>query len=221
MMKNNQIAESFLVKAHESFKNAKNREALENFNQTLRFAATKSELIADAFFGRAKVYCQMKQYQKCIDNVQNAIQFAINDEKLKTYKILQDEIQLEISSSTEEDSKVRQQQENENNEFFSLSHDAHKKIPFIAECLDVKENDIYGRYIMTNKDLKPGDIVVVEEPFYKVTDMKIRHTRCSVCLKQNLLDLLPCSKCSTGKFRDFSENAICDIVDLLRTCLYF
>jgi SET and MYND domain-containing protein 4 len=194
-MKNNQIAETFLLKAHESFKNANHREALENFNQTIRFATVKSQLIADAFAGRAQIYYEMKQHQKCIENIQNAIQLSVNDENIKKYKKIQNEILGEISS---EEYKV-QHEKKMSEEFFSLSHDAHKKIPFIAECLDVKENDVYGRYIMTNKDLKPGDIVVVEEPFYKVADLKIRHTRCSVCLKQNLLNLLPCSKCSTGK----------------------
>lgn len=196
-MKSNQIAESFLLKAEESSSNQQNRDALENFNQTLRFALPKSQLIADAYAGRAKLYCEMKHYQKSIDNIQLGIQVASannNDEKVQTLKCIQDEILEKVSSSCDIQS--------DSEEFFTLSHDIHKKIPFIAECLEVRENDVYGRYIMTTKDLKPGDIVVVEEPFYKILDPKSRHTRCSVCLKQNLLDLLPCNKCSHGEFTD-------------------
>lgn len=196
-MKNAQIAESFLKKAQESSPNrAQARESLENFNQSLRYAPTKSHLIADAYVGRARVYCAMGQYQRSIDNVQLALQLASAnngspDERTKAYKKLQDEILAKISSS----SNITAESE----EFFTLSHDVHKKIPFIAECLEVRENDVYGRYIMTTKDLKPGDIVVVEEPFYKILDPQCRHSRCSVCLKQNLLDLLPCNKCSHGE----------------------
>lgn len=192
-MKNNQIAETFFVKALENISKKNHQNALENLNQTLCFAQMKTEIFADAFAERAKIYREMKKYQKCIDNIQSALQSSVSDEKTKTYKKFQDEILAEISSSSES--------EEESCKFFNLSHEPHKKIPFIAECLDVKENDVYGRYIMTNKDLKTGDIVVVEEPFYKVADLKVRHTRCAVCLEQNLLDLLPCSKCSTGEFR--------------------
>lgn len=195
-MKSNQIAESFLLKAEASILNQQNRDALENFNQTLQFALPKSQTIADAYAGRARVYCEMKHYQKSIDNIQLALQISMtcnnNDEKINSFKNIHDEILAKISSSS--DIKT------ESEEFFKLSHDVHKKIPFIAECLEVRENDVYGRYIITTKDLKPGDIVVVEEPFYKILDPKFRHTRCSVCLKQNLLDLLPCNKCSHGEF---------------------
>lgn len=196
-MKNNQIAESFLRKAEERSSNVqKAREALENFNQALRFALPKSHIVADAFVGRARVYAMMGHYQKSIDNVQLALQCAsannASDESLKALKVIQDEILAKISSSTD----IRAESE----EFFTLSHDVHKKIPFIAECLEVRENEVYGRYIMTTKDLEPGDIVVVEEPFYKILDPKVCHSRCSVCLKQNILDLLPCSKCSHGEF---------------------
>lgn len=194
-MKNSQIAESFLLKAQESSANKAHRAALENFNQTLRLAPPKSQLVADAAAGRARVYCEMGQYQKSIDNIQLALQATSannNDERLTTFRNIQDEILAKISSSS-------RAEEQGSEEFFALSHDVHKKIPFIAECLEVRENDVYGRYIMTTKDLKPGDIVVVEEPFYKILDPKFRHTRCSVCLKQNLLDLLPCNKCSHGE----------------------
>lgn len=84
-------------------------------------------------------------------------------------------------------------------EFFKLSYPPNPKIPFIADCLEVKENDVYGRFIATKKDLFPGDIVIMEEPFYKIISPSEKNSRCAVCLKQNLLNLIPCEKCSTGK----------------------
>lgn len=88
---------------------------------------------------------------------------------------------------------------NDKREFFKLSQPANSKIPFIANCLEVKENDVYGRFIATNKDLSTGDIVIIEEPFYKVVSNEDRNLRCAICLKQNLLHLLPCEKCTTGE----------------------
>lgn len=189
-MKNNQLAEGFIRKADELRVAGKYTEALENYNQCLRYAASKSQVLSDAFAGRAKVYFAASQLEKCLDNIQSAIDACTCDatcEAFKTFQAKCRENQTTIAS------------EKDDAPFVKLSLPAHKKIPFIAECLEVRENDVYGRYIMTNKDLKPGDVVVLEEPFYKVLDPKERHTRCSVCLKQNQLNLFPCAKCSDGE----------------------
>lgn len=89
--------------------------------------------------------------------------------------------------------------ENVKDDFFKLSHPPNPKIPFIADCLEVKENEIYGRFIATKEDLLPGDIVIMEEPFYKIISPSEKNARCAVCLKQNMLNLIPCEKCSAGK----------------------
>lgn len=169
-MKCDEVAESFILKADECFSSRKYAEALENYNQCLRFAENKSQVLMDAFVGRSKVYQAVQQFDKCVDNIKEDCREKFSD----------------ISSD---------KSDNETWSFFKLSHPAHKKIPFIAECLEVRENDVYGRYIMTNKDLNPGDIIVVEEPFYKVLDPNQRHNRCAVCLRQNMMNLFPCEKC--------------------------
>lgn len=183
-MKNNQVAESFVVKASECYSAKRYTEALKNYNQSLCFAVNKSQVLSDAFAGRAKIYYELNEFQLCRDNIQNAISSCGCDEKRKKYNVIKedcDEILKGISSENDETKT-----------FFKLSMPPHKKIPFIAESLEVRENEIYGRYIATTKDLKPGDIVVVEEPFYKVLDFELRHERCAVCLRQNMLNLFPC-----------------------------
>lgn len=195
-MKSNQLAEGFFLKAEE-LRTAQNyKEALESYNQCLRYAASKSQKLSDAFAGRAKVYLESRQLEKCLDNIQSAIDACICDDTRGEFKTFQ--------SKCCENLKVIASDESEASSFFKLSLPAHKKIPFIAECLEVRENEVYGRFIMTNKDLLPGDIVVLEEPFYKILDPNERHTRCAVCLKQNDLNLFPCAKCSDGEFANQS-----------------
>ncbi|KAL7027893.1 hypothetical protein ACKWTF_005639 [Chironomus riparius] len=96
-------------------------------------------------------------------------------------------------------------------DFFKLSHPPNPKIPFIADCLEVKENDVYGRFIATKKDLLPGDVVIMEEPFYKIISPSEKNSRCSVCLKQNSLNLISCEKCSAGKEQKLFHHQIADL----------
>lgn len=187
-MKKNQLSESFLVKAAEFFAAGEFTEALKSYNNALRFACAKSQSLSDAFAGRASVYHKTKHFKISCENYQKAISECICEEKLTLYKKSLDEISRKVSSEVESCDN-----------FFAFSQPAHKRIPFIAESLEVRENDEYGRYIATTKDLSPGDVVVMEEPFYKVLDIELRHTRCAVCLQQNSLNLIPCAKCTDGE----------------------
>lgn len=196
-MKCDQLAESFSLKAGECFSSKKYTEALENYNQCLRFAENKSQVMMDAFVGRSKVYCEVKQFEKCLDNIQMAIDMCNDEEKCKSLKTIQEDCRENFNNITSDNS------DNDTWSFIKLSQPAHKKVPFIAECLEVRENEFYGRYIMTNKNLIPGDMVVVEEPFYKILDPKIRHTRCAICLQRNMMNLFPCAKCDGESVNDF------------------
>lgn len=191
-MKCNQVAETFSLKAGEFMVEKRYTEALENYNQCLRFAEGKSAVLSEAYAGRAKVYCEVQQLEKCNENIQSAIDTCECDEKREEFHKLREHCEnLRNVASASGDTDARS--------FFKLTRPAHEKIPFIASCLEVRENDLYGRYIMTTSDLKTGDVVVVEEPFYKVLDLNQRHTRCAVCLRQNMLNLSPCLKCSKGE----------------------
>jgi len=59
----------------------------------------------------------------------------------------------------------------------------------------------------------PGDIVIMEEPFYKIISPSEKNARCAVCLKQNLLNLIPCEKCSAGKKRKLFHHQISNVCD--------
>lgn len=84
--------------------------------------------------------------------------------------------------------------------FFKLSHPASKKNSNVIEYLQVKNNDVhFGRYVFTNRNLKTGEIIAIEEPFFKFIDPSARHFRCSNCLKSNKLNLIPSELCSSSK----------------------
>lgn len=189
-MKNCQLAESFCLKAEECLTAERYAEALENYNQCLRFAVSNSPVLSEAYAGRSKVYYETQQFRNCFDNIRWAIEASVCDEKCTTFITLQENC-LEKLNAIKAD--------NSDDVFYKLTKPAHSKIPFIANCLEVRVSEIYGRYIMTNEDLTTGDIVVLEEPFYKVLHSQQIHSRCSVCLKQNLMNLFPCANCSNGE----------------------
>jgi SET and MYND domain-containing protein 4 len=195
-MKSDKVASNFRAKADELVATGNFFDALKQYNKCLQFATSKSAESSAAFGSRADIYYNAGLYRECIENVQLAkiSSSVVNRKDLE-------ELEKKCESVT-----VSSSYENEKCNFFKLSHEAHQKVPFIANCVEVRENEIYGRYLATTRDLNAGDIIVLEEPFYKVLAPSEQNVRCSICLRKNYLNLIPCANCSTGrKFQLFDH----------------
>jgi hypothetical protein len=182
-MKSDKVANNFRVQGDEQLAIGKFSEALVSYNNAIRFAASKT-VEQQLFAARAQIFFKAGRISECLENNQNVENLNGLIEELEYLKDI--------------DEKCNSESNSESDEFFKLSHAKNEKIPFIADCLEVRENEMYGRFIATTKDLSPGDIVIIEEPFYKVLSPTEASARCAVCLKQNNLNLMACSKCSTG-----------------------
>jgi SET and MYND domain-containing protein 4 len=161
----------------------------------------------------------MKFYQKCLDNIELAKKHAYPmksiDKLNKRYDscIKMIESDLNISPNMILGS-----------EYLKMNLTPNKKIPNIADCLRLKQDDQFGRYVITTVNLKPGEIVAIEEPFTKclIPDPKVPYQFCANCLKDNSMDLIPCSNCTSAMFcsekcltegtRKFHQFE-CDVID--------
>jgi SET and MYND domain-containing protein 4 len=83
--------------------------------------------------------------------------------------------------------------------FFQLSYPPNEKVPYIANCLHLQSDPNFGRFIVAAHDLKPGDVIAIEEPFFRIVDFAAGHVRCSNCLRSNNLDLVPSNLCASSK----------------------
>jgi tetratricopeptide (TPR) repeat protein len=192
-MKDNKEAEKYRNEGNGLYNQAKLYEALISYNKSLCHAVPQSRHLSLAYANRSAVYLVLKEYDKCLENIQLARDHGYQpEEKLKQ----REENCLEAMNNHRVDS------ENDPSQFFKLSYPPNKKIPFIANCLELKENEQFGRHIITNKDLLPGDVVGIEEAFLKLIDKSSIYVRCSNCLRSNMLSLIPCTgQCSFGNLR--------------------
>lgn len=174
--------------------------ALVKYNESLCYAEVESENMGLAFANRSAIYFELKLLEKCLANIELARANHYPNDNL---------VILEKREAKCNDF-IRNQKEKKSLDpfgFFKLSYPPHKNLPFIADCLEVKINEKYGRHVITNRDLKVGDIVAVEKPFcsillakstlFEISESNI-YQRCLSCLKENSLDLIPCSTCCKG-----------------------
>lgn len=189
----NASSDKFREEGNSLFRNGEFFEALVAFNKSLCFAESGSEQISIAYAARSAIYFETKNYEKCLENI-------------KLAKLTKSRIEM-LPKLEEREEKCRRLMKTkqmtasvDQSNFFKLSHVANPKIPFIVNCLTLRESEKFGRFIVTTSDLRPGDVVAIEEPFYKFIDKESSYSRCTNCLKSNKLSLIPCSACSTSAF---------------------
>lgn len=199
-VKSTEKSNSLRIEGNKFYSERNFHAALLKYNESLCHAKPASENVGLGYANRSAVYFEMKLYEICIKNIDLARRHQYPE---KNFEIL-----LKREEKCKEcirDQKPFKPPDSKN--FFKLSYEAHKKLPFIVNCLEVKCNEKYGRHIITNQSLKVGDIIAIEKPFCAVLLSESKfieipesniYQQCSNCLKDNALDLIPCSTCCKG-----------------------
>lgn len=188
-VKCNEVAEKFRNQGNAHFRKGEFQEALVLYNKSACYA-DDAETLSLAFANRSAVYLGVKKYGKCLENIEYARVHGYRVEKLKE----RERKCRKLMENPDADVKV-----DEAKKFFELTYPANEKIPFIVNCLELRSDEKFGNYIVARTKLHPGDVIAVEEPFFKFIDTEACYSRCKHCLKSNDLSLLPCSTCVSCK----------------------
>lgn len=213
-VKDDETSTEFRNEGNDFFRNRLFFGALENYNKSLMFAPLSSVDMSLAFANRSAVYIEVKEYEKCLENIKLARDHGYPQEKTQT--LIDREMRCKKFMETQKPNP-----EDDPWNFFKLSYPANEKIPFIANCLELSHDKQYGRGIITNrgnlkkcfplmkeekgykiftflKDLNTGDIIAIEEPLFKTVQNTSRHLRCTGCMKSNKMSLIPHSISCSG-----------------------
>lgn len=198
-----EMAEKFRETGNASFLNGEFQDALLLYNKSLCHAI-KPEELSLAYANRSAVYLKVKMYDKCLENINLSRDHGYDISKLPKLREREEKCR-KFMKAHQTDSR------NDPWSFFKLSHPANEKIPFIINSLEHREDNKFGRYLVTTSDLKTGDVIAIEEPFYKFIDKEFCYSRCTNCLKSNDLSLTPCSRCSDSEFL-FHRFPVCAVL---------
>lgn len=168
----------------------KNRfiEAMELYNKSLCFAENNSKNLGLAYANRACCFLGLKMFKKCLTDIELAKQnnYPANLlEKLEKHKI---------------DCLKRMEIEEDQSEIGvpTLDFEANEMFPCLANVLDVRNSDEYGRHTIAIADIDVGKTVIVESCYFGVT--KFDHYKsCNICLNTNQ-NFIPCTKCTSALF---------------------
>lgn len=193
-------AETLRKEGNDLYSQRKFKDSLLKYNASLCYSPSGSDNLGHVFANRSAVCFEIKKFEECVENIKLAKSHNYPEKNFNTLNLREEKCKELIDKQKKSPSKWN---------FFKLSFEANKTNPQFANILEIKINEKYGRHIVTNKNIQVGSILAIEEPFCKVLLSQSRHVdvdannkyqRCSNCLKENILGMLPCAGCNCGNF---------------------
>lgn len=188
--KDNELALKYRQEGNEFYIVMNYKKAIEMYNKSLCYVEADSEHASFAFGNRSLCYFEMEMYAESLIDIQLA-KDAKYPERLMQKLDNRKTVCLE---------KLELKNPRETLNLPKLSFDADSQIPNIANILKIKQDDQYGRHVVTENDIDVGETVVIETPLSNIL-IESEYSRCSNCLKENK-NFIACKSCVNAMFCD-------------------
>ncbi|XP_014215508.1 SET and MYND domain-containing protein 4-like [Copidosoma floridanum] len=184
-------------------------EILKFYCKSITFAPNQSEELACAYGNRSALLFHLKKWSECIQDVERALAITLDENlRIKLTKRRDKSLQLfnltielekrrkELSSQLNghnSDEKLKNLDESsklslENNNDNLLSR---KKL---CDSVKIQHSAKYGRYLAAKRDIRPGEIILVEKPYVNSFNTQNLYPHCGHCLAVNWAGV-PCEHC--------------------------
>lgn len=156
-------------------------EALVALNKRSIAAAGDASVLSKVYEEKAQIYLKLGHHEHCLSCLEELKRILNTDENATG---LEDKTS---SAQDNNDSTLISQSIFEN--FFKLSHPPHPRLPFLVNCLELRENDDFGKHVITSQELKAGDVIAIEKSYFHFISPHAIFERCFNCFRSNKLDL--------------------------------
>ncbi|XP_033336685.2 protein-lysine N-methyltransferase SMYD4 [Megalopta genalis] len=168
-------------------------EALKLYTESIANAPCSSKQLALAYGNRSAVLLKLHRYEECIRDIERALVLSCPDNskaklymrKAESLKALQKKnSSLEYTNGTEL---------NNTNSYFEIKS-YNNEIPCASDALSLIYNEKYGRHIVANRRINPGETIITETYYSKLLHQDKLYTHCSNCLEVCYANI-PCNSC--------------------------
>ncbi|XP_055326480.1 SET and MYND domain-containing protein 4-like [Sitodiplosis mosellana] len=187
--KDNKYSTTLHQRGNEFFRAKKWSEAMDSYNESLCYAEIGSENVALTYTSRSSCFFQMRMYEEALTDIEFAKKSNLPDRLLPTLEHRHQECRKLMQ--TAQKSKMTRD--------FKLSYEAHKNYPCLADVVEIKYSQEFGRHLVAKSDIPVGKIVLMEKEFVAASDNE--QIRCCTCFRKNA-NFIACTQCSAAIFCD-------------------
>lgn len=167
-------------------------EVLSLYSKSIAFAPKNSEELALGFGNRSALLIHVKKYEECIIDIERALSITKSKElkaKLSTRKALC------LKSLNESKSNFQKTALIDSKKLKLPQIKLSKKVSCVVESVKLKYDEKYGKHMVANQDIRPGEVIAVEKAFLSFPLKTKQYVVCSHCLSQSW-NANPCNFCT-------------------------
>uniref|UniRef100_A0A182P360 MYND-type domain-containing protein n=1 Tax=Anopheles epiroticus TaxID=199890 RepID=A0A182P360_9DIPT len=194
-------AETWRAKGNEMFhpKEKNYFLATAHYNASIAHAQKGSKARAIAYANRSAVCVKLGRYEDCLENIRLAREsnypasmMVKLDKREAMVKSLQAAEQIRRSCNN--------WGEEEEPEKLTLSYQSHPNAPQMVDCIELHQNQQFGRHVVASAPLQVGDVLIIEEPYVTVLNSETKYLRCAFCHTEEPCLLIPCEECTIAMY---------------------
>lgn len=175
---------------NQCFQNKEDYKAWQYYNLSLLFAPLSSENYCLALSNRSAVFHSLKKYKECLQDIKDV--FSVKyPEKLKDKLSKRQAFCIKYLAN---DKKANDANYADINNIFTLQGPIDPRYPCASPKLEVLFSEELGRHVIAKEDIKVGEVLVQENPYFTLLLKDQYLFSCSYCLSRNC-NLLPCTNC--------------------------
>lgn len=187
--KNKKISEELRSKGHKFFSDGFFINAIDTYNEALCFA--ERDGLGDIYADRAECLFRMNLPEECLKSIEMAQSGPCSESYAQSLATMTVQCQERLKELAKPEPRMR----------LRITLPGNEKIPFMADCLKLRTSEQFGRYTITDRDLKVGDVVMAEKPAQIVLSPEMRYRRCSYCTSgEKRHALFPCATCTNALY---------------------
>ncbi|XP_055306397.1 SET and MYND domain-containing protein 4-like [Sitodiplosis mosellana] len=183
--KDYQQSTEWRLKGNEFFQQENWVEAMKCYNQSLCFAEVGTENVALAYSNRSACNFHLKLYNEVLIDIELAKKANLPDRFVLNLEQRKNE-SMKLMSTFERKAEFEPK----------LSYEAEKNFPCMANVMEIKYNEEFGRHLVAKCDIPVGQTVLVENDIPAIRDDILS---CYNCL-QVLVNFIACPNCPDVKF---------------------
>lgn len=180
--KNDEKAKYYLLRGDLDFDYKKWLTAIELYNESLCYAENGSQQIGLAYAKRSQCFQALKRFDLCIIDIELAERSNYPADELAQLKKRKEVIQKLIERGAQEELIQPK-----------LSFEPNVNFPEMANIVEFRQNEEFGRHLVATADIDVGDVILYEKSLVVTPDECYRY--CNVCMLTPT-NLIPCKNCN-------------------------
>ncbi|XP_055295206.1 SET and MYND domain-containing protein 4-like [Sitodiplosis mosellana] len=185
--KSTDVSIAYRLQGNDLFRENKIAQAMELYNKSLCFAEIGTENVSLVYANRSSCFLALKMYEEALIDIELAVKAKYPDRLMA--KLMRRQATCLRLMEAEPQRKRFQPK---------LSFQSHDRYPCLANSLEMKCNQKFGRHIVATRDIEVDKMILVERNFASVS-IDDERMSCAKCMKTKA-NFIACSMCTDAMY---------------------